>query len=91
VDTIFGLQVVGSVKRPIKIDCVMANSMEAYTLASRRWICHHRHNVRIVMEQLDLSFARLIVLLVSSIDPAMDVNGSDLGEPLAEIFDIATE
>ena len=78
-DAVFRLKVVGRVEGSVQIDRVMADSVKADTFACCCGIGDHYPHIRIVVKELNFSFARLVVVLVAGIDAAMDVDSTKIG------------
>ena len=78
-DTVFRLKVVGCVEGSVQIDRVMADSVKADAFACCCGIGDHYPHIRVVVEELNFAFARLVVILIAGIDTAMDINSTKVG------------
>ncbi|MNY21478.1 hypothetical protein D3C86_1550270 [compost metagenome] len=91
VDSVLRLEVVGGVEGAVQIDRVMADAMQADAFAGGGGIGDHDPDVFVVVEGLDLAFASVGIVLVTSVDAAMNVDGTEVGESRGHVFDIPDE
>src|SRR6266850_1257498 len=69
----------------------MTNTMKAYAFASRCRVRNENAHRWLVVEDSDFSFSCLVVILVASIDAAVNIEGSKIGQSIGNVLDVANK